>query len=560
MLYARRRSGIVAAPRLSRPARDSAPSVLIVCRILESPSMHGVCRLLWSLIILASLGCQSTPQGSTGLAGRLSDVFSTPAKPPAQGEGLAALISSRLDAGRTTQQTQTASNPDRDAQDAQNQDRQTGHGKERADVDVTAGARQAQTLDLMHPAGNDVPGGRSDSRWAGHGDLSAPVPAVEQSREEESVQQIILTRRPGSESDTQLNGMSSSVTPTGSQSELTKRPHPLADEPVRLAAPEPGGGRRSPAQQSAPVVTVSEEQTTVAAVYDAFGVGGESLAAQQELAETSRIGLAGRSTFDAPDTQAEAIARDLGAEKASPSVYWQEDLDKLITLLEAQVAQQKPGNTEFSRDQYIRQHVALRMLYLIASRQPEALQAIPAVSHDQQEFWTRMFWALASIFDEEAMPNSTVRAAETVAQLRAAIRQIEPRASLELSGTLFCRRIDGFGDFVPFEEGPLAPGQPVLIYTEVRNFQSQLGEDGSYSTRLRTSITIQQESVSGPVVFRFDLPESEDRCQSRRRDYFHSYRIHLPETLKQGPHVLTLDVTDTLTGKNGSTTLNFVVR
>jgi hypothetical protein len=516
--------------------------------------MHGVCRLLWSLILLTLVGCQSLPPGSTSLAGRLSDGGGASAEPPAKREGLAALIASRRDAGRMSEQTQA---PAVAGRPAEHQIRQTGNGNDRAAVTDSGSESPSQ---LMMPPGGDATGKeRSDDRRASQGDLTAPVPAAAEFGAADSpVQQIILTRRPDAESDIEPNTATAAVTPSPTQPDSPRRPHPLADAPVRLAAPEPGAGQGS--SVLAPVVTIADEQPMVAAVLDAFGAGGESRAAQQELAETSRIGLAGRNTFDAPDTQAEAIARDLDAENASPSVYWQEDLDKLITLLEAQIAQQKPGNTEFSRDQYIRQHVALRMLYLIASRQPEALQAIPAVSHDQQEFWTRMFWALANIFDEEAMPNSTVRAAETVAQLRAAIRQIEPRASLELNGTLFCRRIDGFGDFVPFEEDPFAPGQPVLIYTEVRNFQSLLGEDGSYSTRLRSSITIQQESVSGPVVFKYDLPESEDRCQSRRRDYFHSYRIHLPETLKPGRHVLTLDVTDTLTGKNGSTTLNFVVQ
>jgi hypothetical protein len=517
--------------------------------------MHGVCRLLWSLIVLTSLGCQLMPQGSTGPAGTLSDGLSAPAKQPARGEGLAALIAARRNIGSdSTQKPEASPLPGRQAE---NEVPQTVSVKERTAAIAEQGEAQMQRL---APSFEDEVGGQlTDRRSARQVDVSAPAPATEDFRADPSVEQIILTRRQHSDSRIEPTGATSSLAHPHGQPDPARRAHPLADEPVRLAAPEPEAGRRSSPPEPPSVTTVLQEQP-VAAVFDAFGAGGESLAAQQKLAEASRIGLAGRTTFDESDTQAAVIARDLDAEKASPSVYWQEDLDKLITLLEAQIAQQNPGNTDYSRDQYIRQHVALRMLYLIASRQPEALQAIPEVSHDRQEFWTRMFWALASIFDEEAMPNSTVRAADTVAQLRAAIEQLQPRASLELRNTVFCGRIDGFGNFAAFDDSLFAPGQPVLIYTEVRNFQSQLNGEGSYSTKLRSTITIQQESVSGPVVFRHDLPETEDLCQSRRRDYFHSYRIHLPEALKPGPHVLTLDITDTLTGKNGSTTLNFVVQ
>lgn len=525
--------------------------------------MRGRCRLLWSVILLTLVGCQSTPTGSTGLAGRLSDALTAPARQAAEGQGLAALFASRRapDVDRRQQHNrQPQQTPSLSGRWADDEVLQMVLDQELADA--SPGERAALMQRLAESDEDEVADVLIKRRKTLQAAASSDPGSSDNRPADPSAQQIILTRQPESGAPTDQPQTASLAGHSRRQSDQTRRTHPLADESDRLAAPAPGGDRRPSPEEPTQVRTVSEDQQPAAAAVavDAFGAGGESLAAQHQIAESSRIGLAGRDTIDAPDTRAEAIARDLDADKAAQSVYWQEDLDKLITLLEAQVAQQKPGASDYSRDQYIRQHVALRMLYLIASRQPEALRAIPAVSHDQQEFWTRMFWALANIFDEEAMPNSTVRAAETVAQLRAAIRQIEPRASLELRGSVFCRRIDGFGDFETFGDEPFAPGQPVLIYTEVRNFQSQSAEDGSYRTLLRSSITIQQGSVSGPVVFKHDLPATEDRCQSRRQDYFHSYRIQLPGTLKPGPYVLTLDVTDALTGKNGSTTLNFLVR
>ena len=376
-----------------------------------------------------------------------------------------------------------------------------------------------------------------------------------------SAQQIILTSRPRqAEQSSTADSPQKETTPP-----RTKR-HPLLDDDSPLAAPTPGGGRIAPPDVKADVETLSNEEPAaekgmMATVFDAFGVGGETRAARQEVAGASSIKLAEPADPAEEETRkAEAIARDLEKAKNLQSVFWQEDLDKLIVLLETQVAQQKPGETEVGRELYIRQHVALRMLYLIANRRPEALQAIPSVPQQQQEFWTQMFWALSNTFDDEALPNPAVRAAATVAQLRAAVEQIETQSALELLRTRFCRQIDGFGEFVTFENDSFTPGQPVLIYTEVRNFQSESTPQGDYRTVLRSSLAIREESAKGPVVFEVDLPETEDRCFSRRQDYFHSYRIELPSTLKPGPHVLTLEMTDDLTGKTGSTTLNFVVR
>jgi hypothetical protein len=522
--------------------------------------MRGARRLLCIVILLASAGCRSIPTGSTGFADRFSEIFAAPAANPAQEEGLAALIASRRGAREDRQQqdpSQPAATPRRwESNEVL---------RKAVETELAGATPEEREQFLQRLAGADdeeVARLLNQKRQARRAAISTPPNMNARAPSESSAQPVILTRRPeSSPTVVQASSSPAATAPSELQPSTSRRTHPLLEDSSQLAAPAPGGGRHSVSRQAAPAPTIAEDpQRPAVPVFDAFGTGGESLAAQQELAAASRIEMAGRHTLDAPQTQAEAIARNLDSEQAAQSVYWQEDLDKLITLLETQLAQQKPGSTDLSQDRYIRQHVALRMLYLIASRRPEALQAIPSVPHDRQEFWTRMFWAMSSIFDEEAMPNSTVRAAETIAQLRAAIEQIEPRASLELRGTVFCRQINGFGDFVTFADEPFIPGQPVLIYTEVRNFQSQASGEADYRTVLRSTITIQQENVSGPVVFKYELPETEDRCQSRRSDYFHSYRIHLPENLKPGPHVLTLDITDMLTGKNGSTTLNFVVR
>lgn len=369
---------------------------------------------------------------------------------------------------------------------------------------------------------------------------------------EPSVQQIILTE-PNSNSPEAADAV---IEPAADSKAFE---HPLLSKD-RLEAPRPGSSRAPAVEEPAGEVTPAEHRGFVGAVYDAFGVGGETLAARREVEGTTSIQLAEEDEAEPTSpADAEEMVRDLKAAQFRQSVFWQEDLDKLITLLEAQVAQQQPGGSPVTRELYIRQHVALRMLYLIASRRAEALQAIPSLPHDAQEFWTQMFWALASTFDDEAMPHSEIRAAATVAQLRAAIRQLAPHAQLDLQRTLFCRQIDGFGKFEAFEEDRFDPGQPVLIYTEVRNFQSQPTADGDFRTVLQSKITIREGNLTGPVVFEYELPQTEDRCLSRRQDYFHSYRIHLPQDLNPGPHVLTLEVLDGLSAKAGSSTMHFLV-
>ncbi len=297
-------------------------------------------------------------------------------------------------------------------------------------------------------------------------------------------------------------------------------------------------------------------------LFDVFGIGGDRAGTPQ--AETphplrpASIAPLQRPPRDGdeetPTPSIDALAESL------QTVHWQEELDRLTALLETQLVHQNPGESSIEQDYYVRQHVALRLLYLIGSRRPEALQAIPDCDPAQQEFWTELLWALSNIFDDEAMPDQAGRARETATRLRAALTHIAPLAGLRLTHTQFCRQINGFGSYSTYDRDEFSPGQSVLVYTEVENFTSQLNAEEEFVTTLRSTIRIHRGDATGEILFEENLPPTEDRCRSQRRDYFHSYRITLPPDLTPGPHVLTLTARDQNSQKLRMTSLNFLVR
>ncbi|MGD9856727.1 MAG: hypothetical protein AB7U20_17405, partial [Planctomycetaceae bacterium] len=338
-------------------------------------------------------------------------------------------------------------------------------------------------------------------------------------------------------------------------------PYSAIAQEVPAAASATGDPRREPAPGSTPPSGPPQEGF-VGSLFDVFGIGGDrasessrgavSPLRQASITQLDRSAVGGDEKQSAPSTDA--------LRKSLQTVHWQEELDRLTALLETQLAHQTPGESSLEQDYYMRQHVALRLLYLIGSRRPEALQAIPDCDPSQQEFWIELLWALSDIFDDEALPDQSRRARETAARLRAALTHITPQAGLHLKRTLFCRQINGFGSYMTFERDEFSPGQTVLVYTEVENFSSEPTPQGEFVTTLQSTLRIQRESPTGPILFEEQLPASEDTCQSRRLDYFHSYRITLPTNLTPGPHVLTLTVRDQASQNLGTATLNFVVR
>ncbi len=239
------------------------------------------------------------------------------------------------------------------------------------------------------------------------------------------------------------------------------------------------------------------------------------------------------------------------------SELWEDELDKLISLLEAETSSLLPGSAAIRGD--VRKQVALRMLYLVGDQPQLAQQAIPGISQAEQEFWTAMFVGLSDYLDEQSPASPAERATMTIAQLRNAAHHLQEISHLQLKNVTFCSKINSFGNYDQFEVNEFNIGQPVLVYTEVRNFQSEPTTDGYYRTKLKSVVEIYQGGTDGKLVDRNAFPPTEDLCRTPRTDYYHSYRIDMPTHLVPGPHVLKLTVQDDLSGKITTETINFSV-
>ena len=236
------------------------------------------------------------------------------------------------------------------------------------------------------------------------------------------------------------------------------------------------------------------------------------------------------------------------------------ELDRLITQTTLDAASLTPGDNEHSRQLYLRKHVQLRLLNLIAGQMDRALQPVPGIDPADQEFWQQMLWGMASYFDTQGMPDSSERATQTIAQLRSASTRLQEKARLELHNVAFCYKISGFGNYQRFKRDEFTPGQPVLLYAEVGNFKSELIADGQFRTLLKSTLEIVEGGPAGHIVETLLLPPSEDHCRNQRRDYYHSYEFSIPQGCEPGPHMLRLRVEDQLGKKFTLTTLNFTVQ
>ncbi len=239
---------------------------------------------------------------------------------------------------------------------------------------------------------------------------------------------------------------------------------------------------------------------------------------------------------------------------------YEEALATLINLSEQQIQHNLPAGDNTQMQKYTRDHVFLRMMYLMSDRHERTLEAIPDLPAAEQEFWQKLFWGMSNYFDATGIPNSGDRATHAVSQLSDATDRLRERANLEIRNVTFSRGIQGFGVYDRFERDEFRPGQPVLVYGEMRNFLSEMTPDGTYKTVLKSTVEIHRAGSNPGLVVEQEYPPTEDYCRTRRHDYFHSYKVNIPSELTVGPYLLKLIVEDQLNRKVATYSINFTVK
>ena len=120
-------------------------------------------------------------------------------------------------------------------------------------------------------------------------------------------------------------------------------------------------------------------------------------------------------------TESQGTNPILGTSPNPSVVPWQNELEQLIARVETELGQSKSDSAGTDQDDELKKQVHLRLLYLVAQRQEEAISAIPDVPSSQQEYWQQMVWAMSNSLETTQFPDPDQRAIHTVGPLAAAL-------------------------------------------------------------------------------------------------------------------------------------------
>jgi hypothetical protein len=230
-----------------------------------------------------------------------------------------------------------------------------------------------------------------------------------------------------------------------------------------------------------------------------------------------------------------------------------------IEELEAELAawpQKMTGEADRAAE-WRQKQTDLRLLYMIAGKSAESVRIIESLPEEEQEFWQSLMMSMNSYRDSSEDVDRTEQLTESLRHLRTASKKLQPLSRLTIQRSMLCDRIDGFGNVVAFPTSNFEPGQRVLVYTELQNFQSELTDDGKYRSEFAARIEFMREG-DDEVLEKIQVLQIEDLCDVERTDYFQSFELTLPAL--EGKYRMRILLRDYLSQQVAESSLEFSVR
>lgn len=204
----------------------------------------------------------------------------------------------------------------------------------------------------------------------------------------------------------------------------------------------------------------------------------------------------------------------------------------------------------------VQRQVSSRLVSLVAGDSTGAHKPLEGIDGADRQYWQAVINALARQFDKkQSRPES--RANQAMESLEEALTALRQRADLQATSPLFCSSVVNFGNYIEFDRYEFKPGQPVVVYWEVKNFSSVESKEG---WRTKLSATFEIQDSQGEKRHRFTRDFKDDVCRNRRHDFFNVVVFPLPDNLPPGDYVLKVTTIDKASEKSAEKQTRFVVK
>ena len=172
--------------------------------------------------------------------------------------------------------------------------------------------------------------------------------------------------------------------------------------------------------------------------------------------------------------------------------------------------------------------------------QPESLAALP---NEDRETLSALMDSISN-FRNGVRNDPNMISSLKLRPLLELSDRLHGQSDLRIPTLTLCTRVDGFGNYEPFESLKFAAGKDhqAIVYCEVENFASQLNDHHMWETKLTQEVVLWTEN--GDPVWKDKSRPIVDLARNRRHDFYLIRKITLPTTLGVNRYLLKVTIVD----------------
>ena len=189
-----------------------------------------------------------------------------------------------------------------------------------------------------------------------------------------------------------------------------------------------------------------------------------------------------------------------------------------------------------------------QLLEFVKGRATPDMSAVAGLTAEDREIVTSILDGLGN-FQSQVSADGNLLLVRKIQPLLEMADRLRSESDLSISTIQLCTKVDGYGVY-KLADPHYKSGQenPVIVYTEITNFTSELDDTHQWQTKL-TQQAILYTETGIPVWPEKPAPEPVvDQCRNRRHDFFVANVLRLPPTLAPGHYLLKVTINDQATG------------
>ncbi|HEY8667290.1 MAG TPA: hypothetical protein VIL86_11525 [Tepidisphaeraceae bacterium] len=234
--------------------------------------------------------------------------------------------------------------------------------------------------------------------------------------------------------------------------------------------------------------------------------------------------------------------------------------EKSVTLISSDILERKLAQRIKDNPRDVAGHLEYQLFQFLRDADAPNMAAFGSLPAEDRELITTLLDGLTN-FRNTLRADNNMLLSKKVKPLMELADRLRAQADLSIPTICLCTKVEAFGKYEPIEPARFPAGREheVIVYCELENFASRLGDNKMWETKLTEEVVIYTETGMQVWPKEPNKAALSDVSRNRRHDFFLVKKIHLPSNLTIGRYLMKVSVVDQQASRVAEATLPIAV-